>query len=397
MAEETNPEQKNSNRRKTIAVSVLATIAVILVILGSYWTWKKYSQSQKDLAILKQQMEDLQKGSGTGSSEIQPTGDDATATGAENDEYAGWKTYTNSEIGYTLRYPADWTLKEIDQFSELLDTTVKYITITTPDKKYFLNWGLKRKTDAFAISDRTGIGAGDFQKDGKIAILGKEYDITRFIFNGKTKEVFYPSTGLAVTADGKYNFTAALSYGSGSDYDSLDIDNISEKALAEKILQSVALTAGTTSAGGCTQNFTNEEKLDKANWKTYTNAKYGYSFKYPKDWLISDHEDKRVAMGNAVDKIFFSWNSEEMTAFDYMGYHQTSKKNATVACQNAEETFLSGDNGTPNEKSRLIFADFKKNGKRHLITYNYQDIGASISGDLIDMFNLILKTVEFSK
>jgi len=390
---ENNQKKEGSSSEKTAIISVLATLAVILIIFGAYWAWKKYSQGQKNLAALKQQMENLQSGSGTTSGETPPAEE---AAGTETDEYAGWKTYVNSEIGYTLKYPADWTLKEIDQFSELLDATVKYITITSPGKKYFLQWGLKQKTDAFAISDRTGIGAGDFQKDGKIAILGKDYDITRFVFKGKTKEVFYPSSGLAQTADGKYDFTAALSYGSGSNYDSFDIDNVSEKDLAEKILKSVTLSARSASAGGCSQSFTNEEKLDKADWKTYSNAKYGYSFKYPKDWSVTNHEDKRVAMGNAADKIYFTWNSEEMTAFDYMDYHQTSKKNIKVACQSAEETYLAGDPG-PNEKNRLIFADFKKSGKRHLLTYSYEYIGASVSSDLVDMFNLILKTVEFSK
>lgn len=252
MDEEKNSQyEKNGGNKKAIIISVISTLAVVLVIVGAYWAWQKYSQSRQDLEDLKQQVEDLKKDSGTTSEETGETKATESKTEektesdpeskTEDSEYVGWKTYINSEIGYQLKYPADWTLKEINQFSELLGKTVKYITITSPDKKYFLHWGLKQKTDTFAISDRSGMGAGDFQKDGQITILGKGYDITRFVYKAKTKEVFYPSAGLSSTADGKYDFTATLSYGSGSNYDSLNISDIAEKTLVEKILRSVTL------------------------------------------------------------------------------------------------------------------------------------------------------------
>lgn len=252
MDEEKNSQsEKSGGNKKAIIISVASTLAVIFLIFGAYWAWQKYSRSQKDMETLKQQMEDLKKDSGTATGEAGETEAKKSKTESqpenkpeskvENSEYAGWKTYTNSEIGYQLKYPSDWTLKEIDQFSELLEKTVKYIAITSPDKKYFLHWGLKQKTDTFAISDRSGMGVGDFKKDGQTMILGKNYDITRFIYKAKTKEVFYPSAGLSSTADGKYDFTATLSYGSGSNYDSLDIGDIAEKTLVEKILKSVTL------------------------------------------------------------------------------------------------------------------------------------------------------------
>jgi hypothetical protein len=404
--EEKKIEEKSPgehHERNTIIVTAVVTILAIAFIGGLIYLGKNYRDRKKELQTLKDQMENMQKGTES-PGEVSISGEAAAsatpATETATDEYAGWKTYINSEIGYTLKYPADWTVKEIDQFSELLNENVKYITLTTPNKKYFFHWGLKQKTDTFAISDRTGMGAGDFQKDGKAMILGKEYDITRFIFKGKTKEVFYPSSGLTQTADGKYDFVATLSYGSGSNYDALDIDSIPEKSITEKILKSVTLSARSASTGGCPKNFTNEENLNKADWKNYKNSKYGYSFEYPKEWTITDQENKRVAIEDAGNNIYFSWNSEEMTAFDYMGYKITSEKNSSVACQNTKKTFLSGDPTAdpPGEANgRIIFADFKNNGKRHLLAYSYLDFGASISSDLIEQFNLLLKTIKFNK
>ncbi len=31
-----------------------------------------------------------------------------------------------------------------------------------------------------------------------------------------------------------------------------------------------------------------EEKIDTSNWKTYRNERYGFSFKYPKDWKVEN-------------------------------------------------------------------------------------------------------------
>jgi len=163
-----------------------------------------------------------------------------TTTTPTIDPYAGWKTYTNNVIGYKLRYPSGWIVKEVNTTSEVIEKDVKYITITNPDKKYFLAFGLKLKTDAFVTSDRTGIGAGDFVKNGKITILGTKVDIEQLSYKNKIKEVFYPQS-ITKTADGKYQFTASFSANDIAGYDSLDMTNLTEEAAAEKILKSVEL------------------------------------------------------------------------------------------------------------------------------------------------------------
>ena len=176
--------------------------------------------------------------------------------------------------------------------------------------------------------------------------------------------------------------------------------NVPSQSSNQEISSSENQNSETQSTSACPQNFTNEENLNKADWKTYSNAKYGYSFKYPKEWTITGQENDRVSMEDAGGDISFSWNSEDMTAFDYMGYKITSEKNIAMACQSAKETFLSADLAAdpPGEVNRrIIFIDFKKSGKRHLLTYGYQDIGASISSDIVEQFDLILKTTEFNK
>jgi len=389
---------------KIAIISMTITLAALALIMGGFFAWKKYTNTLQEMTKLQEQLQ----GSGIPLGE-EPTGSEAPVEperdesaelsneSANEDEYVGWNTYTNAEIGYTLRYPVDWSVKEVDLYSETIGNDVKYIVINSPGKKYFLHWGLKAKEDSFAITDRTGMGAGNISKDGTVKILGKIYDINRFVYKGKTKEVFYPGAGVSETADRKYDFIATLGADNSTNYDSVDIDNVAEKRLAEKILRSVKIIPKSSASSGCVPTLSNSDKQVISDWKTYSNSKYDFSFKYPKEWSVTDKENKRVVIADATNHEYFSWNSEEMTAFDYMGYSKTGSRNVKVACQNAEETFLSGDPSDPDLKdSRMIIVDFKKSGKRHLLTYNYQYIGASLSSDLVERFEILLKTVKFS-
>ena len=33
---------------------------------------------------------------------------------------------------------------------------------------------------------------------------------------------------------------------------------------------------------------------ETADWKTYTNTKYGFSFKYPKDWYVHENDNENI-------------------------------------------------------------------------------------------------------
>jgi len=244
------------------------------------------------------------------------------------------------------------------------------------------------------------MGAGEEKKTGKITILGTEVDINNFVFKGKAKEIFYPTAGSFPTSNGKYEFTATLSYGSGSNWDTVDLSSVPEKALAEKILKSVTLSARSASAEGCSQSFTNEENLNKADWKTVSNSKNGYSLKYPKSWSINEKKDDYLQMGNDENAEYFEWRSGPMTGTDYMGYKEDSHKNISVGCQSAKITYFSGDptaDPPGDAKDRLILVQFEKSRIPHVIIFTYKYFGASISSDIVEMFNLILKTAEFNK
>lgn len=58
----------------------------------------------------------------------------------QKNETANWKTYSNSKLGFTFKYPTGWTLEESSQ----TDSTGKIISLRSPETSQLLN---ERKID----------------------------------------------------------------------------------------------------------------------------------------------------------------------------------------------------------------------------------------------------------
>jgi hypothetical protein len=383
--EDLGPPKKSS--KKLIIISAVLVGILALGALG-YFGWKKYSGRQKQLDDLKTQIESLKeeaeklniKEDQFSTESVAQNNIEESNNEQEIDEYIGWKTYTNYDVGYVLRYPTDWTVKETDTVSELTDEYVKYITIYDKGKKYFVFWGLKRKDDDFQISDRTGVGAGDFIKEGEITILDTKVAANKLVYQGKIKEYFFPSPGLESTSDGIYQFSAALSGNSSS----ADLSAAEQVDIARRILQSVKIIARKTE---CESTLSSADKLAIKTWKTYKSDKYDYSFKHPADWTLEEDEDNIITFSSSDGS--FQWRSEEMANLGFEGWDIDTTKNLKVACQSAKSTYLKQGDG------RMIFTRFKKGGKEHMTSFSYKYLGASLSSDMVEMYGLILKSAEF--
>jgi len=115
------------------------------------------------------------------------------STTTTTDQYSGWKTYTNTEVGYRLQYPPTWNVefKTDDGMPEI--GTAKYLLVTTANgnKLYF---GIRKEgVTAFVTSSRTGIGAGeDVAVAGKsTTLLGGMMIPKAHVWEDKTKEYFF--------------------------------------------------------------------------------------------------------------------------------------------------------------------------------------------------------------
>ncbi|HRZ95124.1 MAG TPA: hypothetical protein P5262_01005 [Candidatus Moranbacteria bacterium] len=395
--EDVSADDEDSGEK--IAEWLVAGLALgFVIVVSGFFIWNKYYQKDKEVSSLRSQIENLQKtDEKTGEKQISNE-NTAVPEEAAADAYPGWKTYANSEIGYALRYPADWNLKETDGISEVTEANVKNITIDTPDKKYFLHFGLKGKNDSFYISDRTGVGAGEIKKIGTLTVLDTDVKVEQLLYEGKIHEIFFGAVNSSKTADGEYIFGA--NFGSREDtYGGPGIDpNLSYIKTTEKILESVTLI-NKTSAGldDCPLALTDEDKLNMKGWETFTNNKYGFSLMYPNDWKIKNSNSNNLVMGDKGEAMTFQIKSD-MAAFGLENYKLGPKKTVKIACKNTTvTTYIANPEIDPSfsGNERLVLTSFEKNGTAHTIFFSYKDIGASLSSDIVEQFDLILKSIKY--
>jgi cytoskeletal protein RodZ len=149
----------------------------------------------------------------------------------------------------------------------------------------------------------------------------------------------------------------------------------------------------TSPSSSCASTLTSSDKDSIGLWKTYTNSKYNYSFQYPETWVSgSGTSDDDVILKD--NEIIATFEFKAATLSIAESYTLTQENSVKVACIDASRKNYSG-NGPGGEDARIISTIFTKNGQEFNIKLGYTDRGASITGDLIDAYDLILKTVEF--
>ena len=162
--------------------------------------------------------------------------------------------------------------------------------------------------------------------------------------------------------------------------------------------ESVADVSNTKSS--CDGTFSSSEKEFMKNWKTFSSGKYKYSFQYPNTWEPQGTDEDNVTFVDNSDKLTFYLKAAEMTALGLEGYKVESEKSIKIDCADSNQINMSGDpaamEGGAPESSRIIFAKFTKNGTDFLPMMFYEYIGASVSGDIVEAWDLILKSVKFN-
>lgn len=106
-------EEAVKEKPKFSGKRLLITILIVLLTAGSVGggTWyfmdqnvkKTKEANDKEIESLQKQIDDLKKESTTS---------DGAATPTATDETAGWKTYTSTKYGFSLKYPSSWTVND---------------------------------------------------------------------------------------------------------------------------------------------------------------------------------------------------------------------------------------------------------------------------------------------
>jgi hypothetical protein len=148
----------------------------------------------------------------------------------------------------------------------------------------------------------------------------------------------------------------------------------------------------------CMTEFSNEELLMMEDWKKFENEIFGYSFRYPKDWELTDEVSNVGIKEDTLSSLLINFYSGEAASREIL--YPTVVENESdieIGCVTAHKKDLKGDASVDPtyESYRFVVITFENSGTSYRVEIVYEYLGASITGDIIDMYTLILKTFRF--
>jgi hypothetical protein len=211
-----------------------------------------------------------------------------------------WKTYTNPQYGYTIKYPNTWYLNEKQDKTSESKYTVRFTPTSTKgenqgvwitirnDKFTFTNiddWWKQYKESLLTPKNSEDIKEKQFLKDN----FNDLFNVRNIYVNGK-RAIAFEST---IKYQSKY-FKNIFLLNSNNDVVSINTSiQVNSTDQNSKVFDQILSTFKLT-----------DKSLmeDTKNWKTYSDN-IDFTFKYPADWYTKTTADKK--------SIFFDVNKIE--------------------------------------------------------------------------------------
>lgn len=279
MEPEIQPQKLNllpQDNKKRMMV-VIGMIAIVVIVIGGYFIFSKRlvkpseTQTQQSLQMI---------------------------------DISDWKTYTNNQYGFELKYPSNW----------VIENTVDVEPNIREEKGFFD--GLGGNVRLTIYKNPNNLSAKDWYQQ---TLVGYEFSSEAGSpkYDGKLDKIESVQNGIRViTPRPNYiNNRVFIKTGNsiiriGTNYSESDSSKESRILLFDKILS--------------TFKFVNSgSKIDTSNWKTYVNSQYGFEIEYPKDWILYE--------GGSHDPVF-SLSAPKQGTQDYtlMDLIRTKPKNLSL-------------------------------------------------------------------
>ncbi len=124
--------------------------------------------------------------------------------GTPVDPFQGWLTYTNTEYGFSFKYPPDWYLHpEVPASDQGELPLMNFISLSKGD--LLLQIGYKYASEEGVMG--TGVGAGDLIPQDPTYFLGQQIEKDWLVYNERLKNIFYHMT---TVGDLTFAFTLGL-------------------------------------------------------------------------------------------------------------------------------------------------------------------------------------------
>ncbi len=170
-----------------------------------------------------------------------------------------------------------------------------------------------------------------------------------------------------------------------------ELDSI-EKSIAEKSGE-VASTADVGETDDCTEELSDADAATIVEWDTYTSSDYGYTIKHPIDWTVNSSNANNVTIttaGDEEDTASMQIRTGTATEIGFSEYTLNSEDTTLVNCLDAIVNHYS-----VSVNGRVIVTNTIDSGKNFLFMFSYEYGGASQDADMIELNDLMIKTVEF--
>ncbi len=271
---------------------------------------------------------------------------------------ADWKTYTNKDLGFSFKYPANCA-----ESSSSMVGGIQIITNNTYSNDCNFSVVPYDNLDAISISVPTPRKSlSDFTKDPDLS------DIKQISFQGNealtgvftNNNISYKEYVLYIVHN---SHLYEISYVLSSKGQNFNIE------ISKQIIS--------------TFQFTDSAAVSTADWKTYENKDLGFSFKYPSDW--KNFEIKKTCNGVNKDECDYLGNT-----IDYSYSFFAHKKGYQQYLAGTRNTQKVNPNWTVNEfknsdiyESIYTIAQAKKFGTNALLTIEYTNYECSPSIDAV--------------
>lgn len=188
---------------------------------------------------------------------------------------AGWKTYTNTKNQYSFKYPNDW---------QLGDSPTSSTPSQTADDIAFD--GVKYTGQRFAVQVSSPTNCTSLktcaEKNHKVFSTDQNTTgLTTALVGGKAA---YSET-ISRPSSGNWKYYTYYVYSSPKLYIIFTTSKVADDTATKPTFDTILST------------FTFDETI---GWKTYTNTVYGFTFKYPSDWVLGETPELVASTGGML-------------------------------------------------------------------------------------------------